>query len=107
MLRGRYSPFNLVALNQKLDHGLLLGLADDDHTQYLLVVNYKVDDGTAQGQMMFWDAAADKWTKTEVSEVFWDDVNKRMGINQPVPTSTLDVNETGSFKRILAGGVTE
>ncbi len=107
MLRGRYSPFNLTALNQKLDHGLLLGLADDDHTQYLLVVNYKVDDGTAQGQMLFWDAAAGKWTKTEVSEVFWDDVNKRMGINQATPTSTLDVNETVTVKRILAGGVTE
>ena len=105
MLRGRYSPFNLTALNQKLDHGLLLGLADDDHTQYLLVVNYKVDDGTVQGQMMFWDGS--KWTKTEVSELFWDDVNKRMGINQATPTSTLDVNETGTFKRILAGGVTE
>ena len=105
MLRGRYSPFNLTALNQKLDHGLLLGLADDDHTQYLLVVNYKVDDGTAQGQMMFWDGS--KWTKTEVSEVFWDDVNKRMGINQATPTSTLDVNETVTVKRLLAGGVTE
>lgn len=37
MLRGRYSPFNLTAFNQKLDHGLFLGLSDDDHTQYPLV----------------------------------------------------------------------
>ncbi len=35
-IRGRYSPFNLTAFNQRLDHGLLLGLADDDHSQYLL-----------------------------------------------------------------------
>ena len=107
MLRGRYSPFNLTALNQKLDHGLLLGLGDDDHTQYLLVVNYKVDDGTAQGQMLFWDDALKKWVPAEVSEVFWDDVNKRMGINQATPTSALDVNETVTVKRLLAGGVTE
>jgi hypothetical protein len=36
MLRGRYTPFNLSAFNATLDHGLLLGLADDDHSQYLL-----------------------------------------------------------------------
>jgi len=66
-----------------------------------------VEKGTAQGQMMFWDATLDKWVHTEVSELFWDDEFKRLGINQPVPTSTLDVNETGTFKRILAGGVTE
>ncbi len=30
-VRGRYSPFNLAAFNAKLDHGLLLGLDDDDH----------------------------------------------------------------------------
>ncbi len=66
-----------------------------------------VEKGTAQGQMMFWDATLDKWVHTEVSELFWDDVNKRMGINQPVPTSTLDVNETVTVKRLLAGGITE
>ena len=36
MLRGRYTPFNLAAFNARLNHGLLLGLDDDDHTQYLL-----------------------------------------------------------------------
>ncbi len=30
-IRGRYSPFNLAAFNANLDHGLLLGLDDDDH----------------------------------------------------------------------------
>ena len=66
-----------------------------------------VEKGTAQGQMMFWDATLEKWVHTEVSELFWDDVNKRMGINQAAPTSTLDVNETVTVKRLLAGGVTE
>ena len=66
-----------------------------------------VEKGTAQGQTMFWDATLDKWVHTEVSELFWDDTLKRLGINQPVPTSTLDVNETVTVKRLLAGGVTE
>ena len=66
-----------------------------------------VEKGTAQGQMMFWDATLDKWVHTEVSELFWDDVNKRMGLNQVNPTSTLDVNETVTVKRLLAGGVSE
>lgn len=66
-----------------------------------------VEKGTAQGQMMFWDATLDKWVHTEVSELFWGDVKKRMGINQPSPQSTLDVNETVRVKRILAGGVAE
>ncbi len=64
-----------------------------------------VERGTAVGQILFWDG--NKWVHTETSELFWDDTNKRLGINQPVPTSTLDVNETVTFKRVLAGGVTE
>lgn len=65
------------------------------------------DSGTAQGQMIFWDATLEKWVKTETSELFWDDVNKRVGINTSTPTSTLDVNETVTVKRLLAGGITE
>lgn len=38
MLRGRYTPFNLEAFNKRLDHGLLLGLADQaDHTYALYI----------------------------------------------------------------------
>ncbi len=36
-----------------------------------------VEKGTAQGQMMFWDATLEKWVHTEITEAFWDDVNKR------------------------------
>ncbi len=64
-----------------------------------------VERGTAVGQILFWDG--NKWVHTEASELFWDDTNKRLGINQSVPTSTLDVNETVTVKRLLAGGVTE
>lgn len=66
-----------------------------------------VNKGTAQGQMAFWDATLKRWVPMETSEMFWDDTNKRLGINQSAPTSTLDVNETVTVKRILAGGVTE
>lgn len=66
-----------------------------------------VENGTEQGQMMFWDDTLKKWVHTEVSEAFWDDTNKRFGLNQPTPTSTLDVNETVTVKRLLAGGVTQ
>lgn len=109
MLRGRYSPFNLIAFNQRLDHGLLIGLGDNDHPQYLLVVDYKVVDGTAQGQVLFWDEALQTWTPTEISELVFDDNStpKRIGINKAVPTSELDVGGTVTMTRLLAGGVTE
>ena len=66
-----------------------------------------VEKGTAQGQMMFWDATLEKWVHTEVAELFWDDVNKRIGVNQPSPTSKVDVGGTVTMTRLLAGGITE
>lgn len=62
--------------------------------------------GNAQGQMLFWDATLEKWVPTETSELFWDDVNKWLGINK-VPTSRLDVGGTVTMTRLLAGGITE
>ena len=44
-------------------------------------------DGTAQGQMAFWDASLGKWVQTETSELFWDDVNKRLGIGTATPSN--------------------
>ena len=35
-----------------------------------------VDEGTAQGQMPFWDATLERWVPTETSELFWDDTAK-------------------------------
>ena len=43
---------DVATLNPLLDHGLLLGLADDDHTQYLLLA------GRAGGQSAFGGTAA-------------------------------------------------
>ena len=61
--------------------------------------------GTAAGQMLFWTGT--EWTYAETSELFWDDIRKRIGINKPVPTSTLDVGGTVTMTRLLAGGVHE
>ena len=66
-----------------------------------------VEEGTAQGQMMFWDDTLKKWVHTEITEMFWNDVAKRLGINQSNPTSKLDVGGTVTMTRLLAGGVTE
>ena len=34
MIRGRYNPFNLAVFNAKIDHGLLLGLTDNDQREF-------------------------------------------------------------------------
>ena len=47
-------------------------------------------DGTTQGQMSFYDATLNKWTYTETSEMFWDNVNKRLGLGT-TPAQALDV----------------
>lgn len=66
-----------------------------------------VEEGTAQGQILFWDDTLHVWVHTEVSEIFWDDVNKRVGIKNATPTSELDVTGTVTMTRLLAGGITE
>ena len=59
----------------------------------------RLNRGTTQGQMSFWDATLGKWTYTETSEMFWDDVNKRVGIGK-IPTATLDVAGTMNFNDV-------
>jgi len=46
-------------------------------------------DGTTAGQMAFWNGTT--WTYTEVTELFWDDTNKRLGIGTANPTKTVDI----------------
>ena len=65
----------------------------------------KVLKGTAQGQMLFWDATLRAYVPTETSEMFWDDVNKRFGVGQPLPLTKLDVGGTVRGTRSLLGGV--
>jgi len=73
-----------------------------------MLTNYGITAvGTAQGQMVFWDNTLKQWVPTETSEMFWDDTNKRVGINKSSPTSRLDVGGTVTVTRLLAGGVNE
>lgn len=51
-------------------------------------IDGKIEDGTATGQMSFWDSL---WKHTETSELFWDDVNKRLGIGIATPERKLHV----------------
>lgn len=69
------------------------------------IIDPRIESGTADGQLLFWDGT--KWVHTETSELYWNDTQKRMGLNQPNPTSLLDVNGTVTVKRLLAGGITE
>lgn len=39
-----------------------------------------IENGNAQGQIAFWDATENKWVKTEISELYWDDVNKKLKV---------------------------
>ena len=71
------------------------------------IIDPRIESGTADGQLLFWVNAEQRWKKLETSEAIWDDTNKRMGLNQATPTSTLDVNETVTVKRFLGGGVNE
>ncbi len=66
-------------------------------------VSVKVLKGTAVGQLLFWDGT--KWVPTETSELFWDDTNKRLGINDSAPSARLDAGGTVRMTRLLAGGV--
>ena len=67
----------------------------------------RMEDGTADGQMYFWDNTNKRLVHTETSELFYDDVNKTLGIGQPTPNSgsKLDVAGTVVVTRVLAGGV--
>jgi len=50
-----------------------------------------IADGTAQGQMAFWDITEESWVFTETSELFWDDTSKFLGIGTSSPDRPLDI----------------
>jgi len=51
-----------------------------------------VEDGTAKGQLNFWDGSSE-WVHTETTELFWDDTNKRVGIGTSAPTQNVHIYE--------------
>ena len=71
------------------------------------IIDPRIESGTADGQLLFWVQAEQRWKKLETSEAIWNDTTKRIGLNQADPTSLLDANGTVTVKRLLAGGVVE
>jgi len=65
----------------------------------------RIESGTADGQLLYWDNTAKQWKKLETSEAIWDDTTKRMGIGNAAPAAELDVGGTVVMTRLLAGGV--
>lgn len=65
----------------------------------------RLEAGTAVGQMLYWDGYT--WVPISTANAIWDADNNRLGLNTAEPTSTLDVRETVTATRILAGGVKE
>lgn len=70
-------------------------------------IDPRIESGTTDGQLLFWDNTAKQWKQLETSEAVWDNINKRIGINKDRPTSALDVGGTITGKRMLFGGVHE
>ena len=54
-----------------------------------LLSESNIIDGTASGQMLFWNGST--WTYTETNELFWDDTNKRVGIGTNSPGAPLHI----------------
>ena len=53
-----------------------------------------IANGVVGGELLYWKAATKKWTRTEASEIKWDDTNV-----------ILIIQGTTQTNRLLAGGV--
>lgn len=49
------------------------------------------DEGTENGQMLFWDNTEKRYKFTEVCELVWDDIDKELGIGSCLPNEPLHV----------------
>lgn len=97
--------FTLPNLSGKHDAGMITKtpVLDTDIANKKYVddeVDNKIEDGTATGQVAFWDGS--KWVHTETSEFFWDDTNKRVGIGTASPNATLKVNNDSASGGIFS-----
>ncbi len=59
-----------------------------------------VEGGTVNGQLVYWDNIAGEWKHTEITELFWDDINKRFGI-----TGDFSVSSSVLFIDVSNGSV--
>ena len=58
------------------------------------LIDTQIDRGTAEGQLLYWNATTKRWTKTDESKLKWDDT-----------LFVLIIDNTIRTKRLLAGGV--
>lgn len=68
-----------------------------------------IEPGTANGQMLYWDHTAGAWKHTEITELVWDNANKRVGIDAATPAERLEINgnlflNTDNNKILLGAG---
>jgi hypothetical protein len=52
-----------------------------------------IEDGSADGQMLFWDNILQRYSYTEISELIWDDTDKELGIGTNSPNEPLHVRD--------------
>ena len=58
------------------------------------LIDTQIDRGTAEGQLLYWDATTKRWVKTDETQLKWDDT-----------LFVLVIDKTVQTKRLLAGGV--
>ena len=58
------------------------------------LIDTQIDRGTAEGQLLYWDATNKRWVKTDEAQLKWDDT-----------LFVLVIDKTVQTKRLLAGGV--
>ena len=59
-----------------------------------------VEDGTAAGQMVFWDGSSE-YKHTETTEIFWDDTNKRLGLGLTSATMNYRLSFGGDTHAVI------
>lgn len=55
-----------------------------------------IENGTTDGQLVFWSNTDSEYKHAEVTELFWDDTGKNLGIGTSSPSQQLEI--TGNFK---------
>jgi hypothetical protein len=78
-------------LDLEADTGIRFG-ADTVITGNITASN--LDNGTMSGQLIWFDGT--KWTYLSTTEVYWDDVNKRLGINLSGDSYSADITGSGT-----------
>ncbi len=63
-----------------------------------------VEQGTAQGQLLFWYNVGSQWNHTETSELFWNDTTKRLGIGVNDPDELVELFNAGTQLKLSYDG---